>query len=1092
MRLKKLTEQAIKVLEERYLKRDPEGRVCETPDEMFQRVASHIASAEKAYDRSVSERALDFYEMMSRLDFLPNSPCLANAGKNNMSLSACYVLPVGDSLGEIFEAVKSAALIHQTGGGTGFSFSRLRPEGSLVSSTGHVASGPVSFMKVFDAATNAIKQGGMRRGANMGVLRCDHPDVLSFIHCKDDGVSVTNFNISILITEAFMWALENDTTYALYTPQDNSVVGSLSAKKVWREICESAWRTGDPGVIFIDRVNGGKANPIKGWLVGSTNPCGEQPLYDYDSCLTGDTLVMTSSGLRRIDGFHSGDHTVSAHKTDCLSVPATLVPRGHKTVLKVTMEGGIVVRATEDHKFFTNLGEIRADELIETGAQVQWMSNNPLLRTRPANNQSDLSFLLGWMHGDGWMTNNVVGIGFNYKDGDGEIKERVLSTFHQTFGVRKPLKDDEVSYQEQTELKPARQFMQDNGVHLGRAVERRFPTCFYNWELRDQLSFLQALFTADGSVSGKANNQVSLATSSPWFVDDVQQALAGLGIQSRRFVTKFQPGLNRKDQYRLTITKESAHKFMRYIGFATSVKEAKFEVDTHRYVDHMYLSVNSVEYDGEEDVWDLSVEDTHSFFANGVLVHNCNLGSINLGNFIKDGAVHTAKLQETVRLAVRFLDNVIDMNQYVLPEIDSRTKAIRRIGLGVMGWADMLIQLGIPYASWEAVELGGELARFIQKAADNTSENLAAERGAFPLYERSIYSDSRPMRNSTRTTIAPTGTISLIAGCSSGIEPLFALGFEHHGLEGKLQGMEIINPHVEEYLRKNVGIAGEVLRTAHEIAPEWHVRHQAAWQGGVDNAVSKTINLPQDSTVEDIDKVYRMAYEEGCMGITVYRDGCRSNQVLTTGGTHGETTTLDPSVHLRSPKEEETKEGVILPDLGAKQRPSVLQSYTFRQPTPFGNMYVILGEDGGEPYEVFVTIGKAGSDVQAMAEGLGRVTSKFLQASPVGERRYRLGAVAHQLRDIGGSGFFGLGKNKVKSLPDAVGLTLETYLERGTNHVESVVHDSGAVATDGDNLWPVVIDGRVNTGDLCQDCGQFAVYYGGGCPVCQNCGWSKC
>lgn len=779
--LKELTVQAVRVLEERYLKRDEKGVVVETPEEMFWRVAEYIARAESNYCnhcRYVSLNGQDdthykdcwecldkteaFHDIMSNLDFLPNSPCLANAGKNNMSLSACYVLPVEDSLEGIFESVKNAALIHQTGGGTGFSFSRLRPAGSLVSTTGHVASGPVSFMRVFDAATAAIKQGGMRRGANMGVLHCDHPDIMEFIHCKDDGGSITNFNISVLITEEFMACLEecDDGNHIALWPD-----GRRCACGLWREIAESAHRTGDPGVIFIDRINEGRANPIKGYTIFATNPCGEQPLYDYDSC---------------------------------------------------------------------------------------------------------------------------------------------------------------------------------------------------------------------------------------------------------------------------------------------------------------------------------------------------NLGSINLGNFViprHDGrrestedSIAWERLKEVVHTAVRFLDNVIDMNQYVIPEIDKVTKDIRRIGLGVMGWADMLIQLEIPYASEEAVELGREISRFIGSNADEASRGLSLERGPFPLFNQSIYAGGEPLRNSTRTTIAPTGTISLIAGCSSGIEPLFALEVEHHGLEGKLKGQRITNPFVEEFVQR-VGYAAvnhPVLKTAHEIAPSWHVAHQAAWQEGVDNAVSKTINLPEEAMIEDIDAIYREAYGAGCKGITVYRDNCRKEQVLNVRSEGVGKEILDvegDGVGRRDngPSSRED-EGVRLelPCKGgftARLRPTVLDSRTFRQPTPFGNMYVTLGEDEGEPYEVFITIGKAGSDIQAMAEGLGRVVSKWLQATEVVDRVMVLDTVQLQLEGIGGSSSSGFGKDKVRSIPDAVAKVIGRYLDKK----EEDMMPPGLEAEE-----VVYAPSTKNTGDLCLDCGGFSVYYGGGCPTCQACGWSKC
>lgn len=788
--MKEISEAGRTVLEARYLRRDSEGKVVESPDEMFRRVAVRLAEAEKD---GKSEWSDEFYQVMASLDFLPNSPTLANAGKNNLSLSACYVLPVEDSMEGIFESVKNAALIHQTGGGTGFSFSRLRPSGALVSSTGHAASGPVSFMRVFDAATNAIKQGGMRRGANMGMLRCDHPDIREFIHCKDDGQGIVNFNISVLITSEFMNALQGNGycggySYPLLDPQvedrEKALVGFLDAREIWDEICESAWRTGDPGVVFIDRVNESRANPVNGWKVESTNPCGEQPLYPYDSC---------------------------------------------------------------------NLGSI----------------------------------------------------------------------------------------------------------NLGNFV-KRLPDC--------------SCTTAE---------------------------------------------------------------------------------------------------------------------------HYC------------ESPIDWERLAVVTKVAVRMLDNVITVNHYVIPQIKEVTEGVRRIGLGVMGWADMLIQLGVPYASDEAVALGEKVAGFIQDVADAADVELAGEKGTFPLWGKSIYEQSNiRLRNSTRTTIAPTGTISLIAGASSGIEPLFALSFEHGGLEGAMKGKRIGNPYVEAYIDglrdkawdRFVDGEDEVLKTAHEIDPIWHIRHQAAWQKHVDNAVSKTINLPNSATVDDIRECYEKAYEMGCMGVTVFRNGCRSSQVLMEvkdGSDDRRRVSLgaSSSVHERGVEDDGTARSEDTSNSSGSQmerrgvtnrapRPTSLPSRTYQQPTPFGNMYVIVTERDGQPYELFATIGKAGSDVQAMAEGLGRVSSKYLQAMSGEERRGVFGEIARQLSGIGGSGIPGLNKRQSRSIPDGIATVINTYLEGGEDDRagnSDLSHTSSSMATV-----------TTHTMNLCIDCGRMGVVMESGCSICKLCGWSTC
>ena len=565
----RLSENALKVLKKRYLKKNSQGKVIENPSGMFLRVANHVAQSENRFrkGKSAEDTAAEFYEMMAGLEFLPNSPTIMNAGKDLGQLSACFVIPIEDSLDSIFQAVKNTAIIHQTGGGTGFSFSNLRPKDDRVSSTGGVASGPVSFMKVFNTGTEVIKQGGTRRGANMGVLRVDHPDILEFIWAKDNPQELVNFNISVAVTDKFMKAVKQDRSYPLINPRTKKTVRHLNAKEVFTQISEAAWKMGDPGIIFIDRINSANPTPKIG-SIESTNPCGEQPLLPYESC---------------------------------------------------------------------NLGSINLTKMLRK-------------------------------------------------------------------------------------------------------------------------------------------------------------------------------------------------------------KGNKFSIDY-------------------------------------------------------------ARLSKTTEEAVHFLDNVIDVNHYPLPEIELITKANRKIGLGVMGFADTLILLGIPYNSEEAIKTAGDIMSFIQQVSKNASYKLAKERGAFPNFNDSIYygSGSLPLRNATTTTIAPTGTLSIIAGCSSGIEPLYAVSFAREILDG-LRLVEI-NP-IFRKMASSVGIYNEELVSAvsrsesiqeipsipreikelfvttFDITPSWHVRMQAVFQKHVDNAVSKTINLPATATRKDVEDAFLTAYSLGCKGVTVFRNGSRPKQVL--------------------------------------------------------------------------------------------------------------------------------------------------------------------------------------------------------------------
>jgi len=730
-----LTENALRVLERRYLKKDKQGQVIETPEAMFRRVAQAIASTELIYNprADVKVREKEFYRLMANLEFLPNSPTLMNAGRELGQLSACFVLPVEDSMESIFEAVKNTALIHKSGGGTGFSFSRLRPENDRVGSTGGVASGPVSFMRAFDTATDVIKQGGMRRGANMAILNVDHPDIMKFIEAKSDPNAFTNFNLSVAVTSGFMEAVRAGADYNLVNPHTNEVGGKLNAKDVFDRIVALAWKTGDPGIIFIDRINQNNPTPHLG-KIESTNPCGEQPLLPYESC---------------------------------------------------------------------NLGSINLAKMLRT----------------------------------------------------------------------------------------------KNGI-----TEIDYP-----------------------------------------------------------------------------------------------------------------------------------------------------------------------KLVKTVRVAVRFLDNVIDANKFPLPQIEEMTKKTRKIGLGVMGFADMLIRLGIPYDSAEALQTAADIMYFIKEEAHKASVGLAKERGVFPAFSGSIYDvpDSPRLRNASCTTIAPTGTLSIIAGCSSGIEPLFALSYTRNILDGA-QLVEV-NPYFEEAAKKEgfyseelmhrlatgtqlhtlEGIPDNIKRlfvTAHEISPEIHIKMQAAFQKSTDNAVSKTVNFPQTATVEDVAKVYMMAYQEGLKGITIYRDRSREAQPMSTS---------------QMGKVEGAR-------LTPRKRPEETQGRTKRVNTGCGYIYVTVNWDEQGICEVFSTLGKAGGCASAQLEATCRLISLALRSG------VDVAQVVRHLRGIRCPSIAWEEGKAILSCADAIASVLEKH-------------------TTGYDGKPKPEDYGVtkNLAGQCPDCGNLLVYQEG-CFTCPSCGYTKC
>ena len=738
----KLTKNAMKVLEKRYLRKDEKGKVIETPDEMFKRVAHNIALADENYGGDVKKTEKDFYEIMSNLYFLPNSPTLMNAGTSIQQLSACFVLPVEDSMDKIFETLKHTALIHQSGGGTGFSFSKIRPKGDIVKSTGGIASGPVSFMKVFNSATDVIKQGGRRRGANMGILRVDHPDIMEFITCKEDPKELTNFNISVAVTDEFMEKAMKGEEYDLINPRTKKPVKKLNAAEVFNKIVEEAWKSGEPGLVFIDEINRHNPTPHIG-QIEATNPCGEQPLLPYESC---------------------------------------------------------------------------------------------------------------------------------------------------------------------------------------------------------------------------------------------------------------------------------------------------------------------------------------------------NLGSINLARFVKNGEIDWKKLKDVTWKAVHFLDNVIDMNKYPIPQIKKMTLANRKIGLGVMGFADMLIQLNIPYDSNEALELGEKIMSFIQKEAKQASIELGKERGSFPNFKGSIYDGKyEAMRNATVTTIAPTGSISIIAGCSSGIEPLFAISFVRNVLDEEDRLYEI-NPYFEkiakemgffsqELMRKiadnNGSVQGieevpeEVQRifvTALDISPEWHVRMQAAFQKYVDNATSKTINLRQDATVEDVKKAYMLAYQLKCKGITVYRYGSRPEQVI-------------------SAKEERVAE-----PLSPRPRPPVVRGVTRKIATGCGNLYVTMNEDEHGLFEVFARLGKAGGCADAQLEAVGRLVSLCLRSGIKPED------IIKQLKAIRCPNPLLARGGPILSCPDAIAKAIEDHI-KGKEVFEPARLDYFE-KREKETRESVQVTEKAPVG-VCPDCGSPLVYEEG-CRICKQCGYSSC
>jgi ribonucleoside-diphosphate reductase alpha chain len=815
-----LSPNAVTVLEKRYLIKDDAGKPVETPSDLFWRVARTIAEPDRRYGASggaVEALAEAFYGLMADRVFMPNSPTLMNAGRPLGQLSACFVLPVDDAISNgrsgIYDTLRAMALVHQSGGGTGFSFSRLRPKNDIVRSTMGVASGPVSFMSLYDASTDVVKQGGTRRGANMGILRVDHPDILEFIACKDDITKVTNFNISVAVTDAFMQAVEADGMYDLIHPKTQQVVGQLNAREVWEKIIHGAWKTGEPGVFFIDRANFYNPVPHLG-SYEATNPCGEQPLLPYDVC---------------------------------------------------------------------------------------------------------------------------------------------------------------------------------------------------------------------------------------------------------------------------------------------------------------------------------------------------NLGSINVGAFVANGQIDWDRLRRVVHLSTHFLENVIDANQYPLAEITELAQRIRRIGLGVMGLADLFIRVGVAYDSEEGAALGRKLQQFVDEEAKVESERLATQRGVFPEWERSIWGPDatcarapngervRPMRrlrNCNVTTVAPTGTISIISNCSSGIEPLFAVAFMRNQA-GAL--MPDVNEDFVAIAQQEGWYSDDLMRriaesgninfpevpqkwqrvfvTANHIKPEWHIRMQAAFQEYNDSAISKTCNFASDATESYVEEIYRMAYKLGCKGVTVYRDASREAQVLSTGATAqkvvqklggsgreqkgaGGSGTADLHGEIAELRAENERIKKVLLELEAenlqrrqkRSRPELLRGTTRRLETPLGTLYVTITEDErAQPFEVFMSLGKAGGALMADVEALGRLISLALRSGIPMKEIYR------QLRGISSDRTMGLGANKVLSVPDAVGIAIERWMQDKQGVQQELIPGLDASAPEAPVVQQITRGAEQMTfggmqetlSGACPDCGS-QLEFAEGCMKCHVCGFSEC
>ncbi len=1230
-----LSENARTVLAKRYLRRGSDGKPAETVHEMFWRVASHVAQAEAEMNGDPEHWARVYYDLLSDLRFFPNSPTFTGAGTPLGQLAACFVLAIDDDMGRtesgIFQTLRDAALIQQTGGGNGFSFSRLRPKGALVKSSMGKATGPVGFLRVYDQAFGEVAQGGSRRGANMSVLRVDHPDVREFITCKTNESQITNFNISVGITDDFMRRVEADETIDLVNPADGTVWETVRAREIFDLIARQAHHNGEPGVLFLDAAN--RTNPVPHlYELEATNPC-----------VAGNTRIATHLGLLTIqeladrglplfvvtDGRapFAGTGKPSKKALGIALRPATPAWRTRENVpvMCLTTEQGYSVTATPDHAFLTPTGYVKlhdlkpGDKLLLQGSEGAWSQNYELpnveamyelietmavsgdrasgatkqrrdFREQYANIPShwshDLGLVMGWLVGDGWLTrggNGSLGIVFESDDELALVHEPMREWFGPGHVHNRS------SVKQLTYACLPYEFFRSLGVKAVCAHEKCVPDSIWGAPREAVVGFLQGLFSADGTVyisEAKQDCTVRLASSAQTLLKDVQVLLGNFGIvsrvcQRREAHRKLMPdgkgGQKLYDchaQYELIIGGANRDRFADLIGFADPRKQQRLvefigrkKRQTNR---EMYEDIIlSIEDAGVADVYDLTEPYTHSFVANTIVVHNCGeqwlgpfenccLGSVNLAKLVTDDDhVDWGALRRAVEEATRFLDDVVTANAYVpaVPQLKEAAHRVRRIGLGIMGLADMMYRLGVRYGSEEGQEFAGQIMEFVRYHAMRTSIELAKERGPFPAIKGSIYDPAdlkwqppqpltpyrrdwgRPaldwgeivegirqhgIRNGAQNTVAPTGTIATVAGCEGyGCEPVFALAYVRHVNDnGRDLELQYTSPLFERALRRaglDEATIERVIKQVNETGtcqgiaelPAWirhtfvvssdvtveeHVRMQAALQAFVDNSISKTVNMPETATVEDVKQAYRLAWELGCKGITVYVTGSREKVVLETKATQEAKGASGPA---------EATSAAATADLGTmplfdeakKPRPRALAGRTYRVNTPLGATYVTINENGkgeGQPFEVFLTASKAGSDTAAVSEALGRLISYILRlVSPISPRQ-RLKEIVRQLVGIGGGRATGFGPARVRSLPDGVAQMLQLYLEETEPPEADRPADAGLTVVQEPLPLPVQSQTERRIGDLCPECGQAAVVNEEGCRKCYSCGYSEC
>jgi len=1277
----------------------------------------------------VESTADEFREGMERLSFMPNSPTLMNAGDELQQLSACFVDSPEDDIDDIHQTAKEAAQVFQSGGGMGYAFWRLRPYGDAVGSTGGIASGPITFMRTYDQMCETIAQGGARRGAQMGVMRISHPDVIQFIHAKNKDVSLaetlrlndpddfthnsfadaldearelidddgkvpehlrnaveghlSNFNISVGITDGFMDALKAGEEYTFTNPRtdephvatpetkelydmfglgEHVEVGetlSVPAEKLWEHILEGAHENGEPGVVYLERINKQHSFDVEkhpDHRILATNPC-----------VTGDTLISTENGLvEAAELYEQGvarDIVVDGRLSEeTLKEASSVYKTGEKEVYKLTTEEGYELRLTADHRVMTGDGWIEAGDL-SAGDTVHVQNRKGSFGQHGTAAEGRV---LGWMVGDGHLKDGEERAVLNFYDEDAEISGSFAADVNEV--VRDPVgnADYEVGVNEVTRSDDYRGTQAiEQRIRSARLYEyaeeaglvdqkHQVPEAVMRGSEEMARGYLRALFSADGGVQGNVEKGVSvrLTSTSTDLLKEVQQLLLNFGIFSSIYEERHEAGVQempdgkggtaeyeRQADHDLVISKDNLVRFAEEIGFLLESKQDALDerianYDRGPYSEGFEATVSTVENDGHEAVYDLTEPETSSFVANGLVVHNCgeqpleeyeacNLGHINLSTLADldapdwrvwndehgdeyddlesavdaflDEALDVEEFDHRIELGTRFLENVVTMSDFPVPEIEQKVREMRKIGLGIMGLAQLYIQLGIGYGSEEGNEVARQVMRHINHGSKAASHELAEERGVFEEFENSKYAnpteyrewfenqtgldadehaDGYAMRNHNTTTIAPTGTTSMIGNTTGGCEPIYNVAF-YKNVSGDVQGDEMLVEFDDYFLRvleendldveavKKEAQAqmaendfdgidglstvpdaiGELFVTTGDLSAKDHAGVQVACQEGVDSAISKTVNAPNDSTLEDAKEVFEYIYDHGGKGVTYYRDGTRSKQVLTTRAKNTEFADEAEAAEAIIENIEEIFGGIegfldseevaavldadvrelldVSPELGTKQaRPDVLRGVTQRIDTGYGKLYVNINEnpEDGRPFELFANIGNSGGFTASFTEALAKTISTALRSGVDPQE------IADELQGIRSPKVAWDKGEQINSIPDAIGTAMRRYLDGEVDKAYPQQQNLTEIADDDEQrrATPPETDGGAVSGTPsgspaspnddtpaspnddteslidagespeCPECGSMTLYYSEGCKTCESCGWSEC